>query len=345
MSTEKNTEVILVPHDSKWAHQFKRESASIQQLLGDTCCQLHHIGSTAIAGIYAKPVIDILIEVSSLEGIDDYNSSFQKQGYSCEGEHGIPGRRYYWKDTDDRRYHIHLFQQGNEEIARHLAFRDYLKKHHDTAQGYSWIKRCLAEQFPNDIAAYVSAKDSFIRMIDHRAGKPRQDQLIAPDGILIEEYNVNWPKLALAEMNAIRRSIQLPYVAIEHLGSTSVIGLSAKATIDIFLAIDDIQTADQWIKPLEALGYDYWADNPNKKHLRYFKGMPPFGVGRTHHLHIMPFSDKFKRRVAFRDALQQDDAIRQQYQTLKHQLAQQHPGDRERYTDAKGEFIAKVLGG
>lgn len=90
------------------------------------------------------------------------------------------------------------------------------------------------------------------------------------------------------------------------------------------------------------MGYDYWADNPEKAHYRFFKGMPPFGLGRTHHLHILPIGEDFKRRVAFRDLLRSDANIREEYQQLKLRLAAEHPEDREAYTEAKKAFIQKI---
>ncbi len=135
----------------------------------------------------------------------------------------------------------------------------------------------------------------------------------------------------------------MPFVAIEHLGSTSVNGLKAKPVIDIFIALNDIDNADQWVKPLESLGYIYWAENPNKQHRRFFKGMPPYGLARTHHVHMMPMGKKFKQRVAFRDALRQNALYREQYEQLKCQLAFECPEDRERYTNAKRDFIDRIL--
>lgn len=227
----------------------------------------------------------------------------------------------------------------HRETKRHLAFRDYMRSHTNEAQAYSWVKRCLAEQFPDDIVAYVNGKDSFIRAIDYRTGTAKQDQHQAKDEIFLEPYNPNWKKLAAAEINAIKKFIHLPFLAIEHLGSTSVEGLRAKPIIDIFIALKNMDEVNQWTEPLKALGYIDWPDNPNKMHARFFKGMPPFGLRRTHHIHIMAMGDEFKYRVDFRNLLQENTNLRNQYEKLKCTLAKRYANDREAYTSAKAEFI------
>ncbi|GJM06887.1 MAG: hypothetical protein DHS20C10_06210 [marine bacterium B5-7] len=258
-------------------------------------------------------------------------------------EYGIPGCRYYWKSPEKHSCHIHLFAQGNPEIRRYLAFRDYLIAHPETAQAYSYIKRNLAKQFPTDIEAYVNGKESFTRAVDYRSNAARSDQLKANDSVVLIPYQENWKKLATAEIETIQQIVGLPYVAIKHLGSTSIQGLSAKPIIDIFIALKTINEAIKWNQPLQALGYIDWPDNPDKTHHRYFKGMPPYGMQRTHHVHIMAAGDDFDRRVAFRDLLREHPDLRQQYETLKLQLATQYPDDREVYTDAKAAFVKETL--
>ena len=154
-----------------------------------------------------------------------------------------------------------------------------------------------------------------------------------------------WPKLAEAEINSIKViTNRLPYLSIEHLGSTAVLGLSSKPIIDIFIILKSIKKADEWIKPLETLGYVYWDDNPDKSHRRFFKGMPPFGIKRTHHIHILEAANTaLEHRILFRDILRRDEKIRLDYESLKLNLSQLHSADREKYTDEKSEFIKKIL--
>ena len=184
--SERDQPVVLGPHDPTWVTQFDEEAAKIRSILGGHCHSIYHIGSTAILNIYAKPIIDILIEVDDLFAIEQFNPAFEALGYLCMGEYGIPGRRFFWKGPIKRTHHIHLFEKGNSEIIRHLAFRDYLLAHPDVARAYSWIKRTLAEQFPTDREAYVQGKESFIRMIDYQANAVKPDRLSATDAVVLK---------------------------------------------------------------------------------------------------------------------------------------------------------------
>jgi len=139
--------------------------------MGDNFVAIHHIGSTAIPRIYAKPVIDLLVEVKEISQVDDHNSAFATINYQAMGEFGIPGRRYFRKDDKHgrRTHQIHTFETGSPHIERHLAFRDYLNAHPLDARAYSLLKQELAEQNPQDMDAYINGKDGFIQEIDRKA--------------------------------------------------------------------------------------------------------------------------------------------------------------------------------
>lgn len=285
---EKIKLVKLTKYNPDWPQVFAAAVNEIKSILKENCVQIHHIGSTAIPNIYAKPIVDVLPVVKDISNIDSLSHEFEKLSYVCMGEYGIPGRRFYWKSKTKRTHNIHLFEQGAPEIRRHLLFRDFMIAHQDYAQAYSLVKRSLAGVFSQDIENYVNGKSSFVQMIDYKTDSAKTEQLNANDTIIAEPYNTTWPKLAEAEIKVIKAvASQLPYVSIEHLGSTAVPGLSSKPIIDIFIAIKSIEEANQWIKPLETLAYVFWDKNPGKSHLRFFKGMPPFGKKRTHHVHIV----------------------------------------------------------
>ncbi len=344
LASKKQREVELSPYNEQWPEQFQEEAKHIQAILGNKSESIHFIGSTAIPSMWAKPIIDILAVVRDLSDVDKFNAVFEKAGYHCMGEYGISGRRFYFKGTPKQhRVHIHLFALGHPDIERHLNFRDYLLQHPEVALGYANIKRALSKQFYRNVLRYVQAKDSFIRYIDYKTGHAKSDQLIAQDDIILEDYDPAWPKLAAAEIEAITHTTNLPYVRIEHCGSTAVKQLKAKPIIDIFIALESIETTGAWIKPLEALGYVYWEDNPDKLHHRFFKGMPPYGLQRTHHVHIMPRGQDFSDRVLFRDILRRDKKLREEYEQLKCTLQNQYSQDRERYTQAKAQFIRDCL--
>lgn len=157
--------VAVVPPDPLWRAQFVREARVVAQALGGLAHTLHHIGSTAIEGIHAKPVIDMLLLVPDLGALDARAAALQQAGYEAKGEYGIAQRRYFRKSTPQgvRTHHLHAFVAGNTGARRHLAFRDYMNAHPDAAQAYSELKRRLAERHPGDAAAYIAGKDAFVQ--------------------------------------------------------------------------------------------------------------------------------------------------------------------------------------
>ena len=116
---------------------------------------IHHIGSTAIPGIYAKPVIDMLAVVSDIAAVDSYAAAMEALGYEAMGEFGIPGRRYFRRDDANgvRTHQVHAFASGSRDVERHLAFRDFMRAHPDLAREYGELKRALAERFPRILSA------------------------------------------------------------------------------------------------------------------------------------------------------------------------------------------------
>ena len=167
--------VEVVPHDPNWLNLFETESNQIAIALGENAIAIHHIGSTSIEAIYAKPIIDILVKVGSITKVDKQNSSMQLLGYQCMGEFRIKGRRFFLKDNPGgiRTHHIHIFEIGSIQIARHLAFRDYLNIHIEAALAYSSLKRSLAAKYPDDIEGYMDGKHDFIQEIDRKAAEWR----------------------------------------------------------------------------------------------------------------------------------------------------------------------------
>ena len=162
--------VRVVPYDPTWPQRFAEERDRLAALLGDTCIAIHHIGSTAIPGADAKPILDLMPVVRDLAAVDALTPAFATLGYEALGEFGIPGRRYFCKGGDERTHQLHIFQVGDHaNIVRHLAFRDYLRAHPDDLAAYCALKRDLAQRHPWDIAAYCSGKERLARQIEQRA--------------------------------------------------------------------------------------------------------------------------------------------------------------------------------
>ncbi|BAY96127.1 hypothetical protein NIES37_00530 [Tolypothrix tenuis PCC 7101] len=163
--------VEVVPHDSTWSVKFEEEAKRIALALGDNIVAIHHIGSTSIPNIYAKPIIDLLVQVKDLAKLDQQCSAMIALGYEAMGEFGLPGRRFFRRDNKagTRTHHVHIFEFDVAEVQRHLAFRDYMIAHPDDALKYSDLKRELAKQFPQDIQGYVNGKDGFVKEMERKA--------------------------------------------------------------------------------------------------------------------------------------------------------------------------------
>lgn len=163
--------VLVVPYDPFWKNDFIDESRSIQSVFAISSLILHHIGSTAIPGILAKPTIDILGAVPHLRSIDSKVGALQKLGYEALGSHGINGRRYFRKTNalGERSHHLHVFVHGSPHIERYLAFRDYLIAKPEVATEYSALKEKLSNDKTSSRGSYEDGKDPFVRNVQEKA--------------------------------------------------------------------------------------------------------------------------------------------------------------------------------
>jgi len=161
--------VEVVDSNPNWINEFNTEKICLYELLGNLVQDIHHIGSTSIPGLAAKPIIDIILEVSNLDGLDKLSSKMNLLGYEAKGEFGIVGRRYFVKGSFDRSHQIHAFQVGDENIKRHIAFRDYIKSHPDVKREYAVLKKKLAIECNNNIDQYCDGKDKFVKFYELKA--------------------------------------------------------------------------------------------------------------------------------------------------------------------------------
>lgn len=164
-------QVFVQAYDPTWPDKFARQSLIVSEALGPAVVAIHHIGSTSIPGIHAKPIIDMLVEATSVEKLDRRNQAIIALGYEALGEFGIPGRRYYRKDNTAgyREYQVHAFAVGSPEIERHFAFRDFVAAHPAVARQYAELKQRLAIDYPADIEGYSAGKDAFMKEMIARA--------------------------------------------------------------------------------------------------------------------------------------------------------------------------------
>ena len=166
-------EISIIPYDPEWPILFKKESESLRHNLpASLITRIEHFGSTAIPGLAAKPIVDVLVEVDSLE-------ETQKQIVPLlESE----GYEYFWRTDSQppyawfikrnaegkRTHHIHIVEADSKKWER-LYFRDYLKKFPAEAKRYGELKQSLSEKYPNDRVGYTEGKTEYVLSVTERA--------------------------------------------------------------------------------------------------------------------------------------------------------------------------------
>jgi GrpB-like predicted nucleotidyltransferase (UPF0157 family) len=164
--------IEVVDHEPGWASIFEREVEALARVFGDALLAIHHIGSTSVPMLAAKPVVDILVVLRETDTIDRFSAGMQRLGYRIRGEcldaemPGTPGRFYYSKDTGGvRTHHVHVCAAGHRQVPDLLAFREFLRAHPARAAEYGALKRVLAQRHRADNVGYMRGKDDFIRAL------------------------------------------------------------------------------------------------------------------------------------------------------------------------------------
>ncbi len=154
--------VYLYPHSDRWAVDYAQERARILAVFGDKIV-LHHIGSTAVAGLHAKDCIDLLGVVEHLADVQGQITAMSKLGYEHRGEYGIEGRAYFSKRQ--RKAHLHVFARGDQKIQDHLEFVRTLSASPRLVEELNALKSALHSRHPNDRSAYQRGKSAFYERI------------------------------------------------------------------------------------------------------------------------------------------------------------------------------------
>ncbi|HYC38619.1 MAG TPA: GrpB family protein [Usitatibacter sp.] len=160
-------EVVLTPYSPLWPAVFDIEQRRLLEIFNDSVV-VEHIGSTAVPGLGAKPVIDVMLGSPDLAVVEGRIPTLEADGwrYVPEFERAMPERRYFTKlDQPPGKFHLHAVVLGGLFWQRHLAFRDALRADPRLAQRYWRVKQHLAARFPDDRAAYTEAKGDFIRAV------------------------------------------------------------------------------------------------------------------------------------------------------------------------------------
>jgi GrpB-like predicted nucleotidyltransferase (UPF0157 family) len=154
--------IKVVPYQTQWPLMFLQEKDLLLSALSDIHVTVHHIGSTSVPDLAAKPIIDILIECEQLSDLDERSEQFESLGYLVKGEYGIAGRRYFQKGGIQHSHHVHAFVKRDDHAYRHLAFRDYLVAHPSIANQYGELKAQGVKKANNDMSLYMAHKNDFI---------------------------------------------------------------------------------------------------------------------------------------------------------------------------------------
>jgi GrpB-like predicted nucleotidyltransferase (UPF0157 family) len=162
--------VILTAHNPEWSRMAAGHAESLQ-VLGSTLVAVHHIGSTSIPGMVAKPIIDLMPLVADLTDLDGQRQRIEALGYIWHGELGISGRRYCTLAdvAGVRVVQLHFFKADSPHVERHIAFRDYLRAHPAAANAYAIEKRRAQNLHPTNSHAYADEKGSWIRDTETKA--------------------------------------------------------------------------------------------------------------------------------------------------------------------------------
>ena len=158
-------EIILVSYSDSWPSMFRRERDKIVGALGEKAIRVDHVGSTAVPGLTAKPIIDIDLSVTSADDEADYLAPLLAAGYQLrvrEDDHRLVR-------TPDRAVHVHICSAGSEWERQHLLFRDWLRRDQPDREAYAALKRELAQRDWPTVQDYADAKDALISQITNRA--------------------------------------------------------------------------------------------------------------------------------------------------------------------------------
>jgi GrpB-like predicted nucleotidyltransferase (UPF0157 family) len=162
--------IRIVEHDPAWASVAEAEMRRVADALGEVAVRVDHVGSTAVAGLAAKPVIDLQLSVAAIDALDAYRGPLEQLGYLFAPDPASPDFHLFAKPARrPRTHHLHVCEAGSSHELRHLAVRDFLRAHPDEAAEYEALKRRLAAEHPRDRLAYIEGKATFMASLEAQA--------------------------------------------------------------------------------------------------------------------------------------------------------------------------------
>lgn len=353
MTTRLGNPIVIAEYDPAWPELFRAERDLILRTCDDgVFVRIEHVGSTAVPGLAAKPIIDIMPGVRSLDAFASQIPRLASIGYQYVPEFekplpelndpGMPFRRYFRKDVDgERAFHLHVVEAGSEFWRDHLRFRNCLRYFPADLDAYAALKRRLAAEYNASITAasninvgYTDRKGEFIE-----EAKARYAALVeAHARIVVAPYDRSWPERAARERERIAAVLGDDAAAIEHIGSTSVPGLAAKPTIDICAGMRDLSCVPSFNDALVAFGYT--APRANAPDWWY---APRREGDERVNLHLVPHGgERWRRYLDFRDYLRAHPDVAAEYARLKQANATEFGGDILGYIEAKADFVVET---
>ncbi len=155
----------ITPYDPRWPKQHLDEAARLGPVFGAAMREIHHVGSTAVPGLAAKPEIDLLVVVENISGVDSWTQDLAAHRYQRGGDLSA-GHLFYKRDVDGSRTHkIHVCLAGHPNISEMLSFRDYLRCHDEVRDEYQALKIALEQDNSTGIVEYLQGKEPFIRAV------------------------------------------------------------------------------------------------------------------------------------------------------------------------------------
>lgn len=162
--------VRIVEHDPAWARQADEELRRIGEALGSLAVLREHVGSTAVPGLAAKPILDLQLSVASMQPRAGYIGPLQGLGYLFAPDPASPDFHFFGKPPErPRTHHLHVCEAGSSHEFRHLAVRDFLREHNEEAARYAALKRELVKRHPQDRLAYIAGKEPYVTALERRA--------------------------------------------------------------------------------------------------------------------------------------------------------------------------------
>jgi len=163
--------VELVDHRQEWHRLADEERSRLEDAFDHSVDEIEHVGSTAIEGLPAKPVLDLLAITDELAQKSEYTTRLEPMGYELRENDPVPDRLFFAKGpTDERTHYLSIAERGSDCHREQIAFRDHLRGNPDAAAEYARLKRELANEHPDDREPYTEQKSAFVERILDRAG-------------------------------------------------------------------------------------------------------------------------------------------------------------------------------